>query len=78
VTSCCVDASFRTCRPSRVCAACIAAARQCLHISPTWLSRLQHRTGYMWTDLQPLVSLMIQSVALLPSSYTVPTGPEKS
>jgi len=63
----CVDAWFRRWLPSRVCAACVAAARNCLRISPTWLTRLHHRTGYAWTDLQPLVSLMLQLVASLTS-----------
>jgi len=57
-----VDSWFRRCLPSLVCAASIATARHCLRISPTWLNRLHHRTGYSWTELQPLMTLMIQSV----------------
>jgi hypothetical protein len=47
-------------KPSLVAAACIAAARQTLQLSPKWTSILQYVTKYQFMDLLPCVSILIR------------------
>ncbi|KAM9848155.1 cyclin-J [Aulostomus maculatus] len=45
------DHVFLCFAPSLVAAACVAASRLVLHLSPTWPPRLQRLTGYTWDSL---------------------------
>ncbi|XP_041865517.1 cyclin-J isoform X2 [Melanotaenia boesemani] len=45
------DHVFLCFAPSMVAAACVAASRLILHLSPTWPPRLQCLTGYTWENL---------------------------
>uniref|UniRef100_A0A671MP08 Cyclin-J-like n=1 Tax=Sinocyclocheilus anshuiensis TaxID=1608454 RepID=A0A671MP08_9TELE len=46
-------------RPSQVAAACIAASRICLQISPSWTTVLHLLTGYSWDHLTQCIQLML-------------------
>nr|XP_032807960.1 cyclin-J-like isoform X2 [Petromyzon marinus] len=45
--------------PSQVAAACIAASRICLNLTPSWPSHLQRLTSYTWDHLTPCIELML-------------------
>ncbi|KAF7221463.1 cyclin-J isoform X2 [Nothobranchius furzeri] len=47
--------------PSLVAAACVAASRLTLHLSPTWPSRLQRLTGYIWDNLVPCAEKLLMA-----------------
>ncbi|XP_039631238.1 cyclin-J-like protein [Polypterus senegalus] len=53
------DHAFLTFRPSQVAAACVAASRICLQISPSWTTQLHLLTGYTWDHLTPCIELML-------------------
>ncbi|KAF5908897.1 cyclin-J-like protein, partial [Clarias magur] len=53
------DHAFLSFRPSQVAAACIAASRICLQISPSWTTVLHLLTGYSWDHLTPCIQLML-------------------
>ncbi|XP_006002649.1 cyclin-J-like protein [Latimeria chalumnae] len=53
------DHAFLRFRPSQVAAACIAASRICLNISPSWTTQLHLLTGYSWEHLTPCVELLL-------------------
>ncbi|MGH0124690.1 UNVERIFIED_CONTAM: hypothetical protein FKN15_033342 [Acipenser sinensis] len=53
------DHSFLSFRPSQVAAACIAASRICLQISPSWTTPLHLLTGYTWDHLTQCIELML-------------------
>uniref|UniRef100_A0A3P8WII3 Cyclin-J-like protein n=1 Tax=Cynoglossus semilaevis TaxID=244447 RepID=A0A3P8WII3_CYNSE len=57
------DHAFLSFRPSQVAAACVAASRICLQISPSWTTALHLLTGYTWDHLTQCIELM-----LLPAS----------
>lgn len=54
-----VDHAFLSFRPSQVAAACIAASRICLQISPSWTTVLHLLTGYSWDHLTQCIQLML-------------------
>uniref|UniRef100_UPI00358E5825 cyclin-J-like isoform X2 n=1 Tax=Myxine glutinosa TaxID=7769 RepID=UPI00358E5825 len=45
--------------PSQVAAGCVAAARACLHLSPTWPPQFQRLTNYSWDHLAPCMELLL-------------------
>jgi hypothetical protein len=49
-------------KPSLAAAACIAAARQTIQLSPKWTSILQNVTKYQFMDLLPCVSVLISKM----------------
>ncbi|KAI4877606.1 hypothetical protein NFI96_027353, partial [Prochilodus magdalenae] len=51
--------AFLSFRPSQVAAACIAASRICLQISPSWTTVLHLLTGYSWDHLTQCIQLML-------------------
>ncbi|KAM7385144.1 hypothetical protein PAMP_001240 [Pampus punctatissimus] len=53
------DHVFLCFAPSLVAAACVAASRLILHLSPTWPPRLQHLTGYTWENLVPCAEKLL-------------------
>lgn len=53
------DHAFLGFRPSQVAAACIAASRICLQISPSWTTMLHLLTGYSWDHLTQCIQLML-------------------
>ncbi|XP_035264612.1 cyclin-J-like [Anguilla anguilla] len=53
------DHAFLSFRPSQVAAACIAASRVCLQISPSWTTALHLLTGYTWDHLTQCIQLML-------------------
>ncbi|XP_078241966.1 cyclin-J-like protein [Pogona vitticeps] len=53
------DHVFHSFRPSLVAAACVAASRICLDISPSWTTELQLLTDYSWESLAPCIDLML-------------------
>lgn len=53
------DHAFLSFRPSQVAAACIAASRICLQISPSWTTVLHLLTGYSWDHLTQCIQLML-------------------
>ncbi|KAM6916167.1 cyclin-J [Xenentodon cancila] len=53
------DHVFLCFAPSLVAAACVAASRLILHLSPTWPSRLQRLTGYAWDSLVPCADKLL-------------------
>nr|XP_046159760.1 cyclin-J-like protein [Oncorhynchus gorbuscha] len=53
------DHAFLGFRPSQVAAACIAASRICLQITPSWTTVLHLLTGYSWEPLTPCIELML-------------------
>ncbi|XP_033829421.1 cyclin-J-like protein [Periophthalmus magnuspinnatus] len=53
------DHAFLSFRPSQVAAACIAASRICLQISPSWTTALHLLTGYTWDHLTQCIELML-------------------
>ncbi|CAL9706816.1 unnamed protein product [Knipowitschia caucasica] len=53
------DHAFLSFRPSQVSAACIAASRICLQISPSWTTALHLLTGYTWDHLTQCIELML-------------------
>ncbi|XP_048126145.1 cyclin-J isoform X2 [Alosa pseudoharengus] len=53
------DHLFLSFAPSLVAAACVAASRIVLHLSPTWPSRLHHLTLYPWEHLVPCVERLL-------------------
>ncbi|KAI2651252.1 Cyclin-J [Labeo rohita] len=54
-----LDHAFLSFRPSQVAAACIAASRICLQISPSWTTVLHLLTGYSWDHLTQCIQLML-------------------
>uniref|UniRef100_A0A673CE08 Cyclin-J-like protein n=1 Tax=Sphaeramia orbicularis TaxID=375764 RepID=A0A673CE08_9TELE len=48
--------------PSLVAAACVAASRLVLHLSPTWPPRLQRLTNYTWESLVPCAEKLLMCV----------------
>ncbi|XP_078668120.1 cyclin-J-like [Branchiostoma floridae x Branchiostoma belcheri] len=54
------DHCFLVFRPSVIAAACVAASRICLHLSPTWTSRLHGITGYRWDHIAPCIETMLK------------------
>ncbi|XP_036403920.1 cyclin-J-like protein [Megalops cyprinoides] len=53
------DHAFLSFRPSQVAAACIAASRICLQVSPSWTTALHLLTGYSWDHLTQCIELML-------------------
>ncbi|XP_077469357.1 cyclin-J [Stigmatopora argus] len=53
------DHGFLCFAPSLVAAACVAASRLILHVSPTWAPRLQRLSGYMWENLVPCAEKLL-------------------
>ncbi|XP_018607744.1 cyclin-J-like [Scleropages formosus] len=53
------DHTFLSFRPSQIAAACVAASRICLQISPGWTAALHLLTGYTWDHLAQCVELML-------------------
>ncbi|MEQ2188703.1 hypothetical protein GOODEAATRI_017689, partial [Goodea atripinnis] len=53
------DHIFLCFAPSLVAAACVAASRLILHLSPSWAPRLQRLTGYAWENLMPCVEKLL-------------------
>nr|XP_020452639.1 cyclin-J isoform X2 [Monopterus albus] len=53
------DHMFLRFAPSLVAAACVAATRLILHLSPTWPPRLQHLTAYTWENLVPCAEKLL-------------------
>ncbi|KAK6297997.1 cyclin-J [Coregonus clupeaformis] len=53
------DHAFLSFRPSQVAAACVAASRICLQISPSWTTSLHLLTGYTWEHLTHCIKLML-------------------
>ncbi|XP_077589193.1 cyclin-J-like protein [Stigmatopora nigra] len=53
------DHTFLSFRPSQVAAACVAASRICLQISPSWTTALHLLTGYTWDHLTQCIELML-------------------
>ncbi|XP_064811424.1 cyclin-J-like [Oncorhynchus masou masou] len=53
------DHAFLSFRPSQVAAACVAASRICLQISPSWTTSLHLLTGYTWGHLTHCIKLML-------------------
>ncbi|XP_028279421.1 cyclin-J isoform X2 [Parambassis ranga] len=53
------DHVFLCFAPSLVAAACVAASRLILHLSPTWPPRLQNLTGYTWENLVPCAEKLL-------------------
>ncbi|KAH0629661.1 hypothetical protein JD844_011895 [Phrynosoma platyrhinos] len=53
------DHVFLYFRPSLVAAACMAASRICLAITPSWPITLRMITQYSWEDIAPCVDLML-------------------
>uniref|UniRef100_A0A3Q0QXS8 Cyclin-J n=1 Tax=Amphilophus citrinellus TaxID=61819 RepID=A0A3Q0QXS8_AMPCI len=53
------DHAFLCFAPSLVAAACVAASRLILHLSPTWPPRLQRLTGYTWENLIPCAEKLL-------------------
>ncbi|CAL8272083.1 unnamed protein product [Boreogadus saida] len=53
------DHAFLSFRPSQVAAACVAASRICLQISPNWNTALHLLTGYSWDHLTQCIELML-------------------
>ncbi|XP_023689761.2 cyclin-J isoform X1 [Paramormyrops kingsleyae] len=53
------DHAFLSFRPSQVAAACIAASRVCLQVSPGWTTALHLLTGYTWEHLTQCIELML-------------------
>ncbi|KAM4600160.1 cyclin-J [Fundulus diaphanus] len=53
------DHVFLCFAPSLVAAACVAASRHILHLSPSWPPRLQRLTGYAWENLMPCVEKLL-------------------
>lgn len=54
-----LDHAFLSFRPSQVAAACVAASRICLQISPSWTTSLHLLTGYSWDHLTQCIELML-------------------
>uniref|UniRef100_A0A3Q0R9B3 Cyclin-J-like protein n=1 Tax=Amphilophus citrinellus TaxID=61819 RepID=A0A3Q0R9B3_AMPCI len=52
------DHAFLSFRPSQVAAACIAASRICLQITPSWTTALHLLTGYTWEHLTQCIELI--------------------
>lgn len=57
------DHVFLCFAPSLVAAACVAASRLILHLSPTWPPRLQRLTGYAWENLIPCTEKLLMCVS---------------
>ncbi|XP_029377397.1 cyclin-J [Echeneis naucrates] len=55
------DHVFLRFAPSLVAAACVAASRLILHLSPTWPPRLLHLTGYAWESLVPCAEKLLMA-----------------
>uniref|UniRef100_A0A1A7WE48 Cyclin J n=2 Tax=Iconisemion striatum TaxID=60296 RepID=A0A1A7WE48_9TELE len=55
------DHAFLCFAPSLVAAACVAASRLTLHLSPTWPPRLQRLTGYIWDNLVPCAEKLLMA-----------------
>ncbi|PWA25807.1 hypothetical protein CCH79_00001374 [Gambusia affinis] len=53
------DHIFLCFAPSLVAAACVAASRLILHLSPSWPTRLQRLSGYAWENLIPCVEKLL-------------------
>ncbi|KAG7511941.1 cyclin-J [Solea senegalensis] len=53
------DHVFLCFAPSLLAAACVAASRLVLHLSPTWPSQLQCLTGYTWENLVPCAEKLL-------------------
>ncbi|XP_014913717.1 cyclin-J [Poecilia latipinna] len=53
------DHIFLCFAPSLVAAACVAASRLILHLSPSWPARLQRLTGYAWENLTPCAEKLL-------------------
>jgi len=54
------DRAFLVFRPSLVTASCIAAARICLRIAPTWTPDLQQTTNFLWHQLIPCIEILLK------------------
>ncbi|XP_011482333.1 cyclin-J isoform X1 [Oryzias latipes] len=53
------DHVFLCFAPSLVAAACVAASRLTLHLSPTWPPRLHRLSGYTWENLVPCAEKLL-------------------
>ncbi|XP_076801520.1 cyclin-J-like [Clavelina lepadiformis] len=54
------DQAFLVFKPSLVMSSCLAAARICLHISPTWTVDLQQVTMFSWNHLVPCIEVLLR------------------
>ncbi|XP_077992616.1 cyclin-J-like isoform X2 [Glandiceps talaboti] len=54
------DHIFAFFRPSLIAAACIASARVCLQLSPTWTKNLTKFTKYSWEQISTCIEAMLQ------------------
>jgi len=55
---------FRDFSPSLVSASCVAAARICLHLTPTWPKQMELMTDYYLEQLLPCLHSMLGWVVL--------------
>uniref|UniRef100_A0A8C2BNS9 Cyclin-J-like protein n=1 Tax=Cyprinus carpio TaxID=7962 RepID=A0A8C2BNS9_CYPCA len=62
------DHAFLRFVPSLVAAACVAASRVILRLSPTWPPRLQRLSAYTWEQLLPCVERLLIKQAEMPSA----------
>ncbi|XP_070539822.1 cyclin-J-like isoform X2 [Ptychodera flava] len=56
-----IDHVFVFFNPSLVAASCIASARICLQLSPTWTKTLTKFTKYTWNHIAPCIEVMLQA-----------------
>nr|CAB3228930.1 cyclin-J-like [Phallusia mammillata] len=54
------DQSFLVFKPSLIMASCIAAARICLHIAPTWTVELHRTSEFAWNHLVPCIEILLR------------------
>ncbi|XP_072046631.1 cyclin-J-like [Amphiura filiformis] len=55
------DHVFSSCKPSLVGAVCIASARVCLQLTPTWTSHLNKLTKYSWEQLTLYIDMLLKA-----------------
>lgn len=55
-----LDHKFLSFKPSVVTAAAVAAARSCLHLTPTWKPALVQLTQYEYFEICECVDLMLK------------------
>ncbi|XP_039263901.2 cyclin-J-like [Styela clava] len=54
------DPAFLVFKPSLITAACLASARICLHISPTWTSEMRRQSNFTWSHLVPCIEILLR------------------
>ncbi|XP_078509877.1 cyclin-J-like protein [Lissotriton helveticus] len=55
------DHTFLGFRPSLVAAACVAASRICLQVTPSWTTQLQLLSAYSWEHLTPCIERLLRA-----------------